>query len=100
MNMKESNRSEYNRSINKWIALNMMQQAEQVRCTAEMLAASMEDLFDEMENLNTILESLSEATETIMERMEEMMDILNSEMDPDPPIPPVTDAEENSELPF
>ena len=56
-NMINSVRDEHNRNVDKWVALAMMQQAEQVRNIAEMLCATMEDMSDQMENLNEHLES-------------------------------------------
>ena len=98
MSMMEVARNGYCRNIDKWIALGVMQQAEQVRNIAEMLTVSMEDLFDQMEDLNSNLDSLSDTTETIQEKIDEMMDILNGEVDPEPPLPLVT--EESEPLPF
>lgn len=98
MSMMETARNGYSRNFDKWVALGMIQQAEQVRNIAEMLTASMEDLYDQMEDLNSNLDSLSEATETIQEKIDEMMDILDGELDPDPPLPLAT--EESGPLPF
>ena len=59
--MINSVRDDHNRNVDKWVALAMMQQAEQVRNIAEMLCATMEDMSDQMETLNEHLESLSDA---------------------------------------
>lgn len=84
--MINSVRDDHNRNVDKWVALAMMQQAEQVRNIAEMLCATMEDMSDQMETLNEHLESLSDATETIQEKLDDMMDLMNSEKCPDSPL--------------
>ena len=99
MSMMESACNGHSSNIDKWVALGMMNKAEEVKNIAEMLEATMEDLFDQVGNLNSNLDLLSDATEALQERMEEMVDMMNSEMYPDSPLPPIPANVRNS-LPF
>ena len=76
MSMMESACNRRN-SSSKWMALGMMQRAEQVRDIAEMLDATMEDLSAQMENLDEKMDLLAEATEAIQEKMEEIVKSVN-----------------------
>jgi len=84
------------RSIDKWIALGIMNRTTAIRDMAEMLESSMEDLFHEMEEINTNLEALASATETIQDKLEEVVDIMNSSLydDLDTDTKPVEDTDE------
>lgn len=97
MSMMKSARNRRN-SISKWVALGMMQRAEQVRDIAEMLDAAMEDLSAQMENLDEKMDLLAEAAEAIQEHMEEIMCIMNGEIDPD--VSPDLDSNGMNSLPF
>lgn len=96
MSMNDYTPNGRSRSIDKWIALGIMNRTTAIRDMAEMLESSMEDLFHEMEEINTNLEALASATETIQDKLEEVVDIMNSSLydDLDTDTKPVEDTDE------
>ncbi len=85
------------KNVDKWVAMNMMQQAEQIYHVAEMLDATMQDLSEQMETMSELMENLEEATEAIQEKLEEMADMMSDDFNPDDLLPPTSEPEP---LPF
>ena len=72
-----------NYHTDKWLALDVMQRVEQVRCIAEMLDVTMQDISDQMENLGSVMDCLQEGSETIQERIEELMSLIQEKVEDD-----------------
>ncbi len=97
MYMRENLQSGHGKNVDKWVAMNVMQRAEQIYHIAEMLDATMQDLSEQMDAMSDVMENLEEATEVIREKMEEMADMMSDDFDPDDLLPPTSESEP---LPF
>ncbi len=91
------NPQSHGKNVDKWVAMNMMQRAEQIYHIAEMLDATMQDLSEQMDTMCEVMDHLTEATEAIREKMEEMADMMSDDFDPDDLLPPMSEC---NPLPF
>ncbi len=97
MFMRENTQSGQGKNVDKWVAMNMMRQAEQIYHIAEMLDATMQDLSEQMDTMSDVMGNLEEATEVIREKMEEMADMMSDDFKPDDLLSPTSESEP---LPF
>ncbi len=94
---RENPQSGHGKNVDKWVAMNMIQRAEQIYHIAEMLDATMQDLSEQMDTMSDVMGNLEEATEVIREKMEEMADMMSDDFKPDDLLPPTSEPEP---LPF
>ena len=70
-----------NYRADRWMAIDMMQKAEQVRYIGEMLVATTEELSDQVVSLESNMDFLQETVEAMEERMEEISNLIRESLD-------------------